>query len=303
MRLRDLVNVAAIAVLFVGGGQLSAQQASPYPMMGGYQAVAPMGYPAAYAPAVPAAYDVRQMAVADEVPPAADCNGCGQPACPQCACSSECWNHKVAVFGEFLYLRARNAEVAYGVPIDAQEVLGDPIQVGHVGVVDQDYNPGFRFGLSYVMDGWSSITTQFTYFEADTSDAISTSAPHVIRSLVSHPGTWDAQRDSRSATASQDIKFEFVDVDYRRVLSCENDHNVAVLAGMRPGSSIRTFRRPSPAPSWWTRKSTSMVLACVWAWKANAIAAAGAGWCTARRMPALSRVTSRLTTGKGRAPR
>lgn len=233
MRLRDLVNVAAIAVLFVGGGQLSAQQASPYPMMGGYQAVAPMGYPAAYAPAVPAAYDVRQMAVADEVPPAADCNGCGQPACPQCACSSECWSHKVAVFGEFLYLRARNSEVAYGVPIDAQEVLGDPIQVGHVGVVDQDYNPGFRFGLSYVMDGWSSITTQFTYFEADTSDAISTSAPHVIRSLVSHPGTWDAQRDSRSATASQDIKFEFVDVDYRRVLSCENDHNVAVLAGMR----------------------------------------------------------------------
>jgi hypothetical protein len=241
MRLRVLVNVTAIAVMFVGG-RLSAQQMSPYPMMGGYQAVAPTGYPAPYAPAMPPQYDVQQEAVADANPAVADCNGCGQPACPQCACSCECWSHKVAVFGEFLYLRPRNAEVAFGVPVRRGETPTDnPIQIGRVGVVDQDYNPGFRFGFSYVLDGWSSITTQFTYFETDGSDAIATSQANVIRSLVSHPGTPTAGRDFQSAAASDDIKFEFVDVDYRRALSCENDHNVAVLAGVRAGQFNQDF--------------------------------------------------------------
>ena len=135
--------------MFVGGRQLSAQQMSPYPMMGGYPAAAPMGYPAPYTPAVPPQYDVRQEAAANPAPPAADCNGCGQPACPQCALRCDCWNHKVAVFGEFLYLRRAQRRSGFGVPIDGPIVApptNNPIQIGRFGVVDQDYSPGFRFG-------------------------------------------------------------------------------------------------------------------------------------------------------------
>ena len=245
MRLRVLVAVAAVAVLFVGGRQLSAQQMSPYPMMGGYPGAAPMGYPAAYAPAVPATYDVRQEAVANPVPPAVDCEGCGQPACPQCSNACDCWNHRVAVFGEFLYLRARNAEVTYGVPMDGPIVApptNNPIQIGRFGVVDQDYNPGFRFGASFVLDGWSSVTAQYTYFDTDSSDAIATTAPNVIRSMVSHPGTLTAAQDFLTAEASHDINFEFVDVDYRRALSCDCNHNVTFLAGMRVGQFSQDFQ-------------------------------------------------------------
>ena len=174
MKLRCLVTVTAVAVLFVGGQPLSAQQMSPYgaPQMspygmpGAYQPVAPMGYPAAYPPTGQPEYDVQQEALDGPGIPGSECNGCGQPGCTQCACSSECWNHCVAVFGEFLYLRPRNAEVAYGVPIGLDSVA----PMGRLGVVDQDYNPGFRFGASYVLDGCSSVTTQFTYFETDRTD-------------------------------------------------------------------------------------------------------------------------------------
>ncbi|NLX57432.1 MAG: hypothetical protein GXY58_20200 [Planctomycetaceae bacterium] len=244
MRLRVLVTVAASAVLFVGGQQLSAQQMSPYPMMGGYPAVAPVGYPVPYTPAMPATYDVGQEAGAAAVPPAADCNGCGQPECMQCACGCNCWNHKIAVFGEFLYLRARNSEVAYGVPIDGP-IIGPPptfpIQIGRYGVVDQDHNPGFRFGVNYVLDGWSSVTAQYTYFDSESSDMVGTDAPNVVRAVVFHPATLSAAQDFLTAEASHDIGFQFLDVDYRRALSCDDRHNVTFLAGVRVAEFDQDF--------------------------------------------------------------
>jgi hypothetical protein len=241
MRLRDFVAVTALAVALVSGQRLFAQQMASYPMMGGYPSAAPMGYPAPYAPALPAAYDVRQEAAA-AAPAPADCCACGQTDCPQCNCG--CWSHKVGVFGEFLYLRPRNTEVTYGVPIDgpiAAPPTSYPVQIGRMGVVDQDYQPGFRIGFNYVLDGWSSVTAQFTYFEADSEDAIATSAPNVIRSMVSHPGTTSAATDFLSANARQDLQFEFIDVDYRRALSCADDYNVVFLAGVRAGQFNQDF--------------------------------------------------------------
>lgn len=242
MRWRVLVVVTAVAVLFAGGRTLSAQMMSPYPMQGGYPAVAPMSYPVPYTPAMPPQYDVRQEAAA-EAGPAADCVVCGDAGSP-CSCACDCWGHKVAVFGEFLYLRPRNAEVAFGVPIDGPIVPPPtefPVQIGRMGVVDQDYNPGFRVGASYVLDGWSSVTLQYTYFESDSTDWVATTAPNVIRSMVSHPGTASAATDYLTANATQDIRFEFIDVDYRRALTCADNHNVVFVAGVRAGEFKQDF--------------------------------------------------------------
>ena len=145
MKLQCLVTVTVVAVLLVGGQPLSAQQMSPYgmPQMspygmpGAYQPVAPMGYPAAYPPAAPAPYDLQQEPLDGPGLPGSGCSGCGQPGCTQCG-GCECWNHCVAVFGEFLYLRARNTEVAYGVPMNPNNAL----PVAPLGMVDQDYGPG-----------------------------------------------------------------------------------------------------------------------------------------------------------------
>ncbi len=216
-------------------------------MMGGYPAaapnspvVAPMGYPAPYVQAVPAYYDVRQEAAADPASSTPDCGGCGQPACPQCGCPWDCWGHKVGVFGEYLYLRARDADVAYGVPV-ADPAAAFPVQVGRMGVVDQDYNSGFRFGMSYVLDGWSSVTAQYTFFESDTHDAIAATAPNVVRSMVLHPGTAGATAGWLTGEANYDIGFDFVDVDYRRALSCDDLHNAVFLVGVRGGQFNQDF--------------------------------------------------------------
>ena len=47
------------------------------------------------------------------------------------------------VFGEFLYLRPRNAEVAYAMPVDS---LITGTQIGPTAIVDPGYHPGFRVG-------------------------------------------------------------------------------------------------------------------------------------------------------------
>ena len=204
------------------------------------------------APAVPPQFDIRQAALAGTGGGAGDCakagctdagcDGCGQAGCKQCCGVSDCWCHCVAVFGEFLYLQARNADVAYGVPIDgAIAAAANPIQVGRIGVVDQDYDPGFRFGVSYVLDGSSSITLQYTWFESRRDDRIDTDAPNVIRSLVSHPGTLTAAQDFLTAQASQDLRFDLLDVDYRRVLSCTDCGNASVLFGARMGQFNQDF--------------------------------------------------------------
>ena len=240
MKLQCLVTVTVVAVLLVGGQPLSAQQMSPYgmPQMspygmpGGYQPVAPMGYPAAYPPAAPAPYDLQQEPLDGPGLPGSGCSGCGQAGCTQCG-GCECWNHCVAVFGEFLYLRTRNAEVPFGVPMNPNNAL----PVAPLGMVDQDYGPGFRVGLSYVLDGDSSVTMQFTQFETDTTNQLTVAGPDVVRSLVSYPDG----RNFQSAQASHDIDFQFLDVDYRRVLSCADNHNVAFLVGMRAGQFRQEF--------------------------------------------------------------
>ncbi|MCU0959159.1 MAG: Lpg1974 family pore-forming outer membrane protein [Pirellulaceae bacterium] len=241
MKLRLFVTVTAIGILSFGARHVGAQPLPPQQMMGAYAPVAPMAYPMPYAPAVPAGYDVRQDAA---VPAAASAVPCGEGTCPECACGDPCWCHKVAVYGEFLYLQARNSEVAYGVPIDGPIVApptANPIQVGRMGVVDQDYDPAFRLGFNYVLDGCSSIGGQYTYFESTRTDEITTTAPNVIRSLVSHPGTLTAAQDFLSAQASHDIEFQFLDVDYRRVLSCGGDHNLSFLVGVRAGEFSQDF--------------------------------------------------------------
>lgn len=183
MKLRILSTIAAIAVMTVGVQHVAAQQMSPYAM--GYPQVAPMGYPAAYAPAVPPQFDVRQAAaLSGPTQTAAACSECGGAGCSTCdpcnVCGgvTSCWCHCVSVWGEYLYLRPRNAEVAYGVPIDGAIIPSpvNPVQVGRIGMVDPDFSSGIRFGVSYVLDGNSSVTAQYTWFESNTEDQVDTQA-------------------------------------------------------------------------------------------------------------------------------
>jgi Legionella pneumophila major outer membrane protein precursor len=133
------------------------------------------------------------------------------------------YNHRTGFFGDFLYVRPRNAEVSYALPIDGVVALGDEVPIGPVAVVDQQYEPAFRAGAIVRLTDGASIRGQYTFFRAENSDAVSVTAPDTLRSLVIHPNTANAASDILDASASQNIDFDLVDIDYRGlIVGCES---------------------------------------------------------------------------------
>lgn len=138
------------------------------------------------------------------------------------------YEHRTGFFGEFLFLRPRNAEVAYALPIDGPvlPVLGNEVPIGATAVVDFGYDPGFRAGGSWCLTAESSIAVQYTQFSSNASDSASINpADGVLRSLVTHPLGANSATDSLDANAASSIDYKLIDGDYRGQIvgreSCE----------------------------------------------------------------------------------
>lgn len=172
----------------------------------------------------------------------AACGECGDVACGE-TCGS-CCPTRLRVFGDFLYLRPRNAEVVYAVPFDGPVVPPPavPIQVGRIATVDPDYEPAFRVGVERCLNECSSIGVTYTHLDTETSDSISVDSPRVLRSMVIHPSTLDAAADWLDASATHDINYRLIDADYRRVWLCGPRHRVSYIAGARYGRLEQSFR-------------------------------------------------------------
>jgi len=153
-------------------------------------------------------------------------------------CKSECccpppWAHRSGVFGEFLFLRPRDAEVAYAVPIDSG-IGPPPVQIGPVAVTDPDNSSGFRAGLSYCLDEYSSVALTYTMFQSSTMDEVNLAGGGpVLRSLVLHPSLPNANSNFLNANAQLDIDFDFIDADYRAVWWSSDRAVVNYLLGLR----------------------------------------------------------------------
>lgn len=161
------------------------------------------------------------------------CDSCGE-GCPGVACGCTCapsWQF----FGDFLCLRPRNAEVVYGVPFNGPVTSPPdvPIQIGGLGLTDYDYEPAFRVGYTGALNDCASLGVTYTQFDSSTSDSISTAAPYVIRSMVSHPSTLSASSDGLDASAAAGIDFDLVDLDFRGAILCGDRHTVNYLLGVR----------------------------------------------------------------------
>ncbi len=167
---------------------------------------------------------------------------CCTPACSDCACSScdhccaakcsyGCCLHRTGGFAEYLYLSARNIDLAFGVPQDGIGGAGT-VPVGEVGVLDLDYSSGFRVGANLAIDCCSSARLTYTYFDVDTTNAIDAVAPNVIQPLVMFPGTFNAGFTSQAAAGLYDLEYQLVDADFRSVLwSCKGAHVDYVVGG------------------------------------------------------------------------
>ncbi len=149
-------------------------------------------------------------------------------------CAPAFWEHRSGVFGQYLLLQPSGADVAYGQPRDGLVPLGS-VPVGAVGVVSPEYRSGFAAGGNVRLSRCSSLVGTFTQFESRSSDAISTTTPNAIHSLLVYPGTVTAFSGSLNATATYDVDFRLADADYRHVWWANRCTVVNYLIGARYG--------------------------------------------------------------------
>ena len=158
-------------------------------------------------------------AACDSLGGGASCVGiCGD----QAACGGGCgiWAHTSSVSASFLYLRPRNADIAYAVPIDgpiAQAPANNPIQIGGVGVVDPGYETAFGASVNLALNSMTSLYGEVMVLDSSSRDQIATSAPNVLRSIVSHPSSASIATDFLSGSAHLDLDLETFDLGIRHL--------------------------------------------------------------------------------------
>lgn len=147
-------------------------------------------------------------------------------------------------YGEFLYLRVRDAEVAFAVPIDGP-ISAPPtprVEVGPVAVADMDYQPGFRAGFGISANECTQFTAEYSFFESSTTENANASLPYVLDSLVQHPSVQNVGSDFRFATGQYDINFDMIDVAMHRLLSYSCTHQLGLALGLRYSQIEQKFQ-------------------------------------------------------------
>jgi len=205
------------------------------------QGIAPQGVmpamavPASFIPASPALAPPSQVLLAGTTHEAKGggkgCQSCGGKGAK--CCSPLGWEPGWVFHGEFLYWRARDAEVAWGVEVNSNAV-DPPVQVSPVAVADMDFQPGWRAGFSKILNECTRINAEYTMWESGTSDAIQRqNAPNVVMSLVDHPSVLTAAGDHLNGTAQYDMAIDMVDVDMQRAYYYDNEMQLSWLLGVR----------------------------------------------------------------------
>jgi hypothetical protein len=152
--------------------------------------------------------------------------------------------HRTSVFGEFLYMRLRDAEVAYALPVEVELFDVDP--AGPVALVDPDYEPGFRVGGNWAVTEGNSIAAQYTRLRSESISAAVGSDEAPLFSLVSLPEALADDLLADSASALLNVELDQVDLDFRGLWAgCEcNNYAFAVnyLGGIQYAVLDQSFR-------------------------------------------------------------
>jgi hypothetical protein len=171
----------------------------------------------------------------------ADACNTGQ-SCATDDCCVACCGPGLQLYGDFLYLRPRNAGLEYAVPINGPIGAGAvPLQEGHTASLNPQFEPGFRVGGAVEFDNWSTIGASFTHYENSVDDAITINAPFVIHSMVMHPSSADAAASWLDASAHGYMRYNLADVDYRHVFYCNDSSTVDYLVGIRYANLVQKF--------------------------------------------------------------
>jgi len=257
-------SLAAAAIVLLAIQSTSHAQQMPYASYGGYGG--PFAAQSGYLPGQPM---IQPMGYGHSMQDAAapgdgaagcldcgtavggDCGDCSACACDPCGCDPCRCGPNWFAFGDYLYMRPRDTEVAYAVPIDGPiDEPDDPkIQIGPTAVADFDYESAFRVGFGAGLGDMMSMGATYTYFDTDTSSSTSVLPGDLVHTLVSHRQTDTASQQFLSATADYSMDFDLVDVDFRRVLSCGCGHQITCLLGARYAGLQQDFMAEFSAPN------------------------------------------------------
>ena len=241
MQAKLLVFAATLAALFGWTSTASAQYgpgAGPYGGGGGYPS-APYGvaqFPGALGMA---AYQPAPPPEAPGAPGGIGCTdsacGCGDGSCCDDCCSG--WCHRINVFGELLYLRPRNAEIAYAVPINGNLAPGGQVQIGPVALIDPDFEAAFRGGVGFTLNECSAIVASYTNFESRTLNDVQLAGGGpdnpALWPLILSPFVFNPNILTLDAAALMDLNFELIDVDYKGLIAYNCDYRVNYVVGAR----------------------------------------------------------------------
>ena len=144
-------------------------------------------------------------------------------------------------FAGGIFLQPMNAGVTYAVPINGPITAGSvPVQDGRTAVVNPDFSSGFFIGAGRNFGCGNLLSATYTYFNSRADDSITTATP-ALESMVMHPSSLDAGTLWLSASASEVIRFNMVDVDYRHVFYCHDGTTADYLWGIRYADLRQSF--------------------------------------------------------------
>jgi hypothetical protein len=171
---------------------------------------------------------------------------CCSTGCRPTSCCQDCcdpfWAHRTGVFAEALFLKPRGgSDIANAQP---QNGIGPTaVPFGNVSSNSPTYSPGFRIGGTYALDRCSSIYAAYTYYQAESNGSLFVNPPLVVHSLVTLPQIGTAASDGLASFSRMNIRFQFVDLDYRRLVAGGRNWYVNYAVGARYANLQQLFRQ------------------------------------------------------------
>lgn len=144
-------------------------------------------------------------------------------------CRQPPWAHRSGLDFQPLLLRARDAEVSYA------STFNGAVPEGAVGVLDPEYDFGFRLGITKALDSCSSWSLRYSGFFNEQSDTLSAAAPYSLRKLLVHPSEANAATNVPRASGEYGIDLHTLDLDYRFVVLSNATTAANLIVGGRFG--------------------------------------------------------------------
>jgi hypothetical protein len=191
--------------------------------------------------------DQEAVVIDDEMAPACEMPAYGEVYdYGQCCYPPPPWAHRCNVYFDYLYLRARNAELVYATPVDGPVTPpGNPAnpgnQVAQLAMLDPEFQSAFRLGFWWARDDSTSWGLSYTRFESHVNSSIDVQPGIFIQSLVTHPGVQNAEDNWQRASARLDTDYELLDADARWLLAGGDNFGLNLISGLRLGRLQQDF--------------------------------------------------------------